>query len=62
MAEVVGRELGLPARPDARLGTGHDAGVADEEVDAAAGRQEPVGEPRDAVKVAEVELVHVDCP
>ena len=60
MAEVVGRELRLPARPDARLRAGHDRRVVDQDVDAAPGVEEALGEGVDAVEVAEVELVDLD--
>lgn len=60
MAEVVGGELGLPARPDAGLGAGHDAGVGDEQVDPPPGGEEAVGERTDAVEVTQVQLVDLD--
>lgn len=60
MAQVVGRELGLPAGADAGLRAGHDPGVVDEDVDGAVRGEEPLGEGADAVQVAEVELVHLD--
>lgn len=60
MAEVVGRELGLPAGADPGLRTGHDRGVVDDEVDGASRGGEALREPADAVEVGEVEVVHLD--
>jgi hypothetical protein len=58
--EVVGGELGLPARPHPDLRGRHDPGVVDHHVDRAAGVQEVAGEGGDAVEVTEVEGGELD--
>lgn len=57
MAEVVGRELRLPARSDSGLRAGHDPGIVDQQVDGAAGSDEASGEAADTVEVGEVQFV-----
>jgi hypothetical protein len=57
VAEVIGRELCLPARSDAGLRAGHDPGVVDQQVDGAARGDEPSGQATDTVEVGEVQLV-----
>ena len=56
VAEVVGGELRLPARPHPRLRAGHDRRVVDEDVDAAPVVEHLPGERPHAVERAEVEL------
>ena len=46
VAEMIGRELRLPPRPDTGLGARHDPGVGDQQIDAPTRRQEPFGERR----------------
>jgi hypothetical protein len=60
VTEVVGGELRLPAGPDPRLRAGHDPGVVDDDVGAAAGGEEPFGEAAHALQVTEVEFVDLD--
>lgn len=60
VAEVVGRELSLPAGADPRLGAGHDARAVDDDVDGASGGEEPLGEGPHALQVTEVQLVRLD--
>ena len=57
MAEMVGRELRLPPRPDPGLGARHDPGVVDQQINAPTRRQEPIGERGDTVEIAQIELV-----
>ena len=54
VAEMVGAELAFPALADAGEGRGHDAGIVDQDVQAAAGFEIMVGEAAHAGEVAEV--------
>ncbi len=60
MTEVVGGELRLPARAEAGLRARHDAGAGDDDVGAASGREESLGESAHALQITEIEIVHLD--
>src|SRR3954452_5238339 len=60
VAEVVGRELALPAWSDAELRRRHDAGVVDEQIELAVGLEEELREAVDALDPGELgaRMVH----
>lgn len=60
VAQVVGRELRLPAGADAGLRVGHDGCVVDQDVDRPPGGEEAVSGRADAAEVREVQLVDLD--
>ena len=59
MAEVVDRELCLPARTDAGLRAGHDPGVGDDDVERPAGLEKAGGECSNARQLRQVQFVHL---
>ena len=57
VAEMIGRELRLPPRPNTGLGARHDPGVSDQQINVPIRCQEPIGERGDTVEIAQIELV-----
>lgn len=60
MTQVIDVELRFPSGSDPSVGARHDRGIADEQIDTAAGTEEPGTECRDRVRIGEVEFVDLD--